>query len=140
MLPHEQFDHLPWHTLNDPPPRYQRGQRFDTYDDEIPELSVPISTLHEGVQDRIFNRNAALQEKILNSAKEKMENAQSKYNELFRERDTFHSSTPSYYRKRMEAKLARQRNRIRQYDDVYRRALKSFRNIRKMQNAWSDSD
>ena len=140
MLPHEEFDNLPWHTLNNPPPRSQRGQRFDTYDDEIPELSVPISTLHEGVQDRIFNRNAALQLKILNSAKEKMENAQSKYNEISRERNTFHSNTPSFYRKNLDAKLARQRNRIRQYDDVYRRALKSFRNIRNMQNAWSDSD
>jgi hypothetical protein len=140
MLPHEEFDHLPWHTLNDPPPRWQRGQRFETYDDEIPELSVPISTLHEGVQDKLFNRNAALQEKIANGAKEKLNAAQSKYQDLFRERDTYHSNTPSYYKKNMEAKLARQRNRIRQYDEVYRRALKSFRNIRHMQNTWSDSD
>ena len=140
MLPHEEYDHLPWHTFNNPPPRSMRGQRFDTYDDEIPEISVPISTLHEGVQTQLFNRNAHIQQKIATNAKEKMIAAQSKYDDLFRERDTFHSSTPSYYKKNMEAKLARQRTRIRQYDDVYRRALKSFKNIRRMQNAWSDSD
>jgi hypothetical protein len=135
----DDFDHLAWHTLK-LPPRSMRSQRFDTYDDEIPELSEPISTLHVGMQDRIFNRNAALQEKIANNAKEKMEIEQSKYQQLFRQHDTFHSSTPSYYRRTLETKLKRQRNRIRQYNDVYTRALKSVRNIRNMQNAWSDSD
>jgi hypothetical protein len=140
MLPHENWDNLPWHIMDELPPRWQRGQRFDTYDDEIPELSPSISTLDQGEHTRIFNRNSALQQKIAENAKEKMQAAQSKYDELFRERDTFHSNTPSYYRRTMEQKLARQRNRIRQYNDVYKRALKSFRNIRHMQNAWSDSD